>query len=151
MNPTELVRQHLAQAKIMQLATSADDQPWVVTVHFYADDELNLYWISTLARRHSQAIEQNSKVATTILVHENTAEEPYVIGITIEGVAELIGETPDETVGQGYVAKLNKDDNFLADIASGTNPHKFYRLKPTKIVLFDNKNSPDNPRQEIVI
>jgi uncharacterized protein YhbP (UPF0306 family) len=150
MNPQELVRQYLDQVKIMQLATSSNNQPWVVTVHYYSDDACNLYWISTLARRHSEDIKQNNKVAATILVHENTPAEDYVIGITIEGTAELIDRGIPDTVVRGYDNKHGKDTDMSA-IAQGQNLHKFYRLKPSQIVLFDNKNFPDNPRQEIVL
>jgi uncharacterized protein YhbP (UPF0306 family) len=132
----------------MQLATSLNGQPWVCNIHFYSDDNLDIYWVSTLERRHSLEIKQNPKVAATILVHLNTPDEPYVIGITVEGEAELLGEVVDSEVGAGYVIKHSKDDHFLADIADGKNPHRFYRLKPFSIVLFDTKHFPENPRQE---
>ena len=149
MQVEELVKKYLEQINVMQLATCSDDQPRACTVHYYSDENLNFYWISTLARKHSQDIKQNGKVAAAVLVHENTPSENYVIGISVEGVAELIGEHLDKKIGNGYVAKLGKDSNFLPDIASGKNPHKFYRLTPSKIVLFDNKNFPDSPRQEL--
>ncbi len=148
MTPEEVVKQQLPQANIMQLATSADDKPWVCNIHYYSDDALNFYWVSTTERRHSQDIAHNPQAAGTILVHANTPEENYVIGISVEGTAELIGEQLDDKTGQGYIRKLGKDPSLLTDIASGKNPHKFYCLKPTRIVLFDTKNSPDNPRQE---
>lgn len=151
MQPEELTRQYLEQAKVMQLATSTNDQPWACTVHYYSDSELNLYWISTTERQHSQQIAQNPKVAAAILVHLNTPDERYVIGISLEGTAELIGQHIDELIGQGYIQKLGREPALLTDIASGKNPHKFYRLKPSKIVLFDSKNFPDNLRQEVVI
>ncbi|HTB48544.1 MAG TPA: pyridoxamine 5'-phosphate oxidase family protein [Verrucomicrobiae bacterium] len=144
----ELIRDYLPQVKIMQLATSVNDQPWACTIHYYSDDSLNLYWISTVARNHSQHIKQNPKVSATILVHENTPEEKYVIGISIAGTAELIGQKVEEQIGASYVQKLGRDPSLISDIASGVNPHKFYRLKPSKIVLFDSKNFSDNPRQE---
>lgn len=148
MTPEEVVKQQLPQANIMQLATASNDKPWVCNIHYYSDDALNFYWISTVERRHSQDITHNPQVAATILVHENTPEKNYVIGISLEGTAELIGGQVDKQIGQGYIRKLGKDPSLLPDIASGKNPHKFYRLKPTRIVLFDTKNFPDNPRQE---
>ena len=150
MQVKELVKQYLDQIKIMQLATSVNNQPWVITVHYYSDEDSNLYWISTLARKHSQDIEQNPKVAATILVHENTPDENYVIGVSAEGTAELIREKVVEGVVQGYARKHGKDSD-MSDIASGKNPHKFYRLKPSRIVLFDNKNFPNDPRQELIL
>jgi len=144
----EIVRRYLEQVTVMQLATSANDQPWVCNVHYYCDQKLDIFWVSTTSRRHSQEISKNPKVGATVLAHVNTPAKNYVVGISIAGVAELIGEQVDEQVGVGYVTKHNKDDSFLADIASGKNPHKFYRLRPSQIVLFDSKHFPDNPRQE---
>jgi uncharacterized protein YhbP (UPF0306 family) len=151
MQAEEFIRQYLEHVKLMQLATSANDQPWACTVHYYSDKELNLYWISTLEREHSKAIAQNPKVAAAILVHENTADEKYIIGMSIEGKAELIGEQIPLEIGENYVQKIGREPSLLVDIASGKNPHKFYRLKPSKIVLFDTKNFRDNPRQEMVL
>lgn len=133
---------------IMQLATSSNDRPWACNIHYYSDEDLNFYWISTTDRRHSQDIADNPQVAATILAHENTPEENYAIGITVEGTAELIGENIDEQIGEAYVRKHGKAQNLIRDIASGNNPAKFYRLKPARIVLFDNKNFPDDPRKE---
>jgi uncharacterized protein YhbP (UPF0306 family) len=151
MQPEELTRQYLEQAKVMQLATSANDQPWACTIHYYSDADRNLYWISTTERKHSQHIAQNPKVAAAILVHLNTPEERYIIGISLQGTAELIGEQLPTQIGQGYIQKLGRDPSLLSDIASGKNPHKFYCLKPSKIVLFDSKNFRDNPRQELAL
>ncbi|MES2971687.1 MAG: pyridoxamine 5'-phosphate oxidase family protein [Patescibacteria group bacterium] len=57
----QLLKKYLASTNVMQLATSVDGRPWACTVHFYADDNFNLYWISTEARRHSQEIHLNSR------------------------------------------------------------------------------------------
>lgn len=151
MQAEELVRQYLRAVKIMQLATSINDQPWICTLHYCSDKDLNLYWISTLVRKHSKDIEQNPKVAATILVHENTPKEQYSMAISIEGTAELIGEKVNQEIGQSYIQKLGKEQSLLTDIANGKNLHKFYHLTPSKIVLFDNKNFPDDPRREVLL
>lgn len=137
-----LIRQYLPAVNVMQLATSVDGQPWICTVHFYSDESLNFYWSSNRDRRHSQDIEQNQNVACYVLVHENTSEENYVIGISVEGTAKFVGTNVDVAVSQAYVNKLQKE----ADPS-----REFYSLKPTKIVLFDNKNFPDQARQEFNI
>lgn len=134
----------------MQLATSVNDQPYACTVHYYSDEDLNFYWVSNVERKHSQDLAQNPKVAATIMVHENTPEAKYVIGISIQGTAELIESGISDDIVQGYVHKHGQDSN-MEDIVSGINPHKFYRLKPTSIVLFDTKDFPDSPRQEITL
>lgn len=135
----------------MQLATSANDQPWACTVHYYSDEDLNFYWISTLEREHSKNIAQNPHVSVAILVHEDTPDEQYIIGISLEGTVELIGEHPPEQLGQSYIKKLGRPPTLLTDIATGKNPHKFYRLKPSRFVLFDTKNLSGNPRREWII
>jgi uncharacterized protein YhbP (UPF0306 family) len=143
-----LIREYLAQTNTMQLATSVDDHPWACTIHYYTDEELNFYWISTEAREHSQYIQQNPNVAAAVLVHENTPDEPYVVGISVAGTAELLGQEVPERIGQDYLRKHSRPQSLLDDIASGQNDHRFYCLKPTRIVLFDSKNFPHNPRQE---
>jgi uncharacterized protein YhbP (UPF0306 family) len=142
------ISNYLNQVRVMQLATSIDDQPWACTVHYFSDEDCNLYWVSTETREHSQNIARNPKVSAAILVHENTPDEPYVIGISIAGKAELIGAYIPDQIGSAYIRKLGRNPSLLTDIANGKDPHKFYRLKPSRIVLFDSKNFPDNPRQE---
>lgn len=148
MKPQDIARQVLPLKKVMQLATSSNGQPWACNIHFYSDNDFNFYWISTTDRRHSRDIEQNPQVAITVLVHEDAPDENYVIGVSAEGTAELIGQDIDKQVGEAYTQKLGKDPSLVRDIISGSNPHKFYCLKPSKIVLFDSKNFPDDPRQE---
>ena len=62
MDLRELVRDYLTKAQIMQIATVHDHQPWVATVYFATDIDLNLYWMSRASRRHSQEILENPKV-----------------------------------------------------------------------------------------
>ena len=134
----------------MQLATAVDNQPWACNVHYYADAAFNLCWVSTLKSKHSQDIAKNPKVAAAIMVHENTAAEPYVIGISIEGTAELIDQNVTKEIAEGYAAKHSEDDDMPA-IVAGKHPFKFYRLEPSRIILFDNKNFPKDPRKELNI
>jgi uncharacterized protein YhbP (UPF0306 family) len=151
MEPEALIKQYVKEARVMQLATSANDKPWACTVHYYSDEDLNFYWISTLEREHSKNIAQNPNVSAAILIHEDKPDEQYVIGISLEGTVELIGDHVDEQLGQSYIQKLGRPPTLLEDIATGKNPHKFYRLKPSRFVLFDSKNITGNPRREWVI
>lgn len=144
-----LIGEYLPFAKVMQLATCADNQPWACTVHYYSDDRFNLYWCSTQERRHSKAIKQNQKASATILIHENNSVENYIIGISVEGVAELLEERVEAGISKGYQEKHHKDPILMSDIANGKNSNKFYRLTPSKIVLFDTNNFSNDPRQEL--
>lgn len=144
----KLIRKYLQSKRVMHLATSVKNKPWVCNLHYYTDEDLNFYWISTLERRHSKEITNNQHVAVTIKVHEDTPDEQYVIGLSAEGKAELMTEKDAKKIADHYKNKLAKPQTLIDDIFAGRNPHKFYRLKPKKIVLFDNKTFPDNPRQE---
>jgi nitroimidazol reductase NimA-like FMN-containing flavoprotein (pyridoxamine 5'-phosphate oxidase superfamily) len=151
MTPEEVIRQQLPQVNIMQLAAAVNNQPQICTLHFYSDEDFNFYWCSTLDSSHPQAIKQNSQVAAYVLAHENTPEEDYVIGVSIIGQAELLDAETIQKISAAYAEKLAKKPDYVSDIVSGKSPYKFYRLKPSRIVLFDNKDFPDNPRQELQI
>ncbi|HEX5456267.1 MAG TPA: pyridoxamine 5'-phosphate oxidase family protein [Candidatus Saccharimonadales bacterium] len=143
MDPKKLAKEYLENIKIMQLATAENNKPWVCTVHFYADNELNLWWSSRTDRKHSQQLAGNSQASATVLVHENTSEEDYVIAITATGKAELMKGISKE-VKQAYITKLDRP----AYLTPPNNMQEFYRLKPESIVVFDTKNFPKDPRQE---
>jgi uncharacterized pyridoxamine 5'-phosphate oxidase family protein len=143
MDPRQLAKEYLQQIKIMQLATAENNQPWVCTVHFYADDQLNLWWCSQVNRKHSQQLAKNPWASATVMVHENTPEKNYVIAVTAAGQAELVEDIPAAT-REAYITKLDRPDHLLPPV----NMQQFYRLKPDSVVVFDTKNFPQNPRQE---
>lgn len=147
----ELIKDYLKTARVLQLATSVNNQPWVCTVHFYSDDDFNFYWVSSPTRRHSLEIEQNPKVAVTIKIHEDNPSEKYVIGISAEGITELIPDNEIEEIGDQYLSKFGEKHETVKDILEGKNPHKFYRFVPSKIALFDVLNFPNDPKQELVL
>lgn len=148
MNIEQQVKEALKNSRIMQLATAVNDQPWICTVHFFADDTLNMYWCSEATRRHSKELTANNKASVYLLVHENTPEEDYVIGISLEGTAERIDGSQHQTACEGYVNKLGRDETVLKQLLS--DEKAFYRFTPSSIVMFNNRDFPDNPRQEWV-
>jgi uncharacterized protein YhbP (UPF0306 family) len=152
MTKTErLIKQYLPTVNIMQLATSYNNMPWACSLHYYSDKDLNIYWLSTVDRRHSQDINSNPNVAMAIKVHEDSLEEDFVIGLSFEGTAEVLNGSIDASILKGFAKKLGADNKFMNDVAAGKNPHKLYKFKPSKIVLFDSKNFPKVPRQEWLI
>ncbi|HXE09808.1 MAG TPA: pyridoxamine 5'-phosphate oxidase family protein [Verrucomicrobiae bacterium] len=146
MDPKQLAQEYAQKIKIMQLATAEDNKPWVCTVHFYADKDLNLWWSSRTDRKHSQQLAKNPSASATIMVHENNPDENYVIAVTATGRAELVKDIPEE-VRQAYIIKLDRPEHLLPP----SNMQEFYRLKPDSMVVFDTKNFPQNPRQEFTI
>ena len=149
MQAKERILQLLKSKKVMQLATVRDGQPWVCNLHFWADDDGYLYWISTEARRHSQEIKDDKRVAAAIAV-QTDEEVPGTppIGIQVEGDAELVTGPEMQPLLRKYFDYHRKPEKLYDEIIAGENPHKLYRLKPRLYVIFDVQNSPKDPRKE---
>lgn len=149
MNELKLIRNYLDKTRMLQIATSSNGQSWCCTVYYAFDDNMNLYWISTPDRRHSQEIILNPKVSGAIVFSQEPYPEGGVQGLQFEGVAELLSGDEEETASKLYIEQLTREATLLEDIRSGKNPHKIYKVKPIKFVLFDSLHFPDLPRREI--
>jgi uncharacterized protein YhbP (UPF0306 family) len=147
MTVEQLIRKYLAAGHMMQLATVADAQPWVCTVYYVADDDLNLYWISVPGRRHSQEIAAHAPAAAAIPIAFTPGEK--VVGMQVEGDAAAVTEAAElQRAAELYHARFNHDDSFVDDYVAGRRDHKFYRLQPRLIVLFDEQTFATNARKE---
>lgn len=132
----------------MQLATSDGVDPWICTVWFTSDDDLNIYWFSAENRNHSQQISKNPRVAVAITIPQSP-EEPSR-GIQVKGKAEILTEQKDIertiSIYKDRIFPIEKIESLLAKPGA---EHKFYKLTPETIILLDAKNFPDQPRQEL--
>ncbi|MBC7836929.1 pyridoxamine 5'-phosphate oxidase family protein [Acetobacteraceae bacterium] len=143
----KLIEEYLAESKLMQLATSKNNQPWVCNVYFAFDESLNLYWISRPNRRHSGELRENEKVAGTI-VHSPDPKNPGR-GIQFQGIAKEITDKEEMRVAMKFYAeRYGMSPERVEALISGADGHLPYKITPTKYVLFDELNFPDNPYQE---
>jgi len=143
----QLIQNYLKEAKLMQLATANGDQPWVCSVWFAADNDLNIYWFSSLTRRHSQEVSNNKKVAGAIVLPQTPADPPR--GLQFEGTAELVTNPKDIVKATSlYVGRIFSLETIKTFMKNKDKPHRFYKITPTQFVLFDTVNFPDNSRQE---
>lgn len=146
MQVKDLIKQYLHEGRMMQLATVAGDQPWICTVYYMCDQDLNLYWLSFPERRHSQEVVKHPKVAAAIPIKFDT--QP-VIGLQLEGSVQLVQDAETvKRVMEGYTAKYNAGKDFYRNFIDGSNKHQLYKLTPQLFVLFDEKHFPQNGRQE---
>lgn len=137
LQPKEAIEKYLADKLIMQLATSRDSQPWICTLHFVADKDSNIYWLSKPIRRHSKDIAKNPRVAIAIAV---STEKP-LIGVQAEGNAEVLTDLDEvRKVMDTYIERHGTDKGFADTIIDGTNEHKVYKFSPTRFSLFDLEN-----------
>ena len=144
----KMVQEYLQGAvPTMQLATVRSGKPWIATVYFVADDELNVYWLSWPERRHSRELMENTSVAGAIVVK---TDQP-VIGIQFTGFAkEVTNLNTVKRVMKLYVAKYNKGEKFYDAAKSGLNKHHMYKLVPQEISLFDEVTYPNQSPVEVL-
>ena len=148
MNLRKLIEEYLKEAKLMQLATSIDNQPWVCSVWFAADKDLNIYWFSSTSRRHSKEVMKNQKVAAAIALPQTPKDTPR--GLQLQGVAEQVTSKRDVLKAISlFVSRIFTKEQITNFMKLKGNPHKFYKIKPTQFVLFDAVNFPDSSRQAL--
>ncbi len=149
MDLRKIIQEYLTTAQMMHLGTSHGNKPWVTTVYFAADIELNFYWLSRKSRRHSSEISKNSHVAGAIVLPHNYGDK--VRGIQFEGEAR---ELSDEDANAGrtiYKSKYWIVEDPVMSAVEGGDPQICYQVKPSKILLYDEVNFPQNPSQELKI
>lgn len=140
----DLIEQYLADNKHMQLATVNNGKPWICTVYFAADNELNLYWMSARERQHSVEITQNASVAATVVRDTERKQALQMIGHAYE-----VSDEDLEKVHDLYQAKFGPKDYNLAEIKEHQLTGRAYWVfKPTEISLWDEVNFPDAPKQQ---
>jgi uncharacterized protein YhbP (UPF0306 family) len=123
-----------SDVRTLQLATVANDRPWIATVYFVADEEMNIYWLSWPGRRHSRELLVNPNAAAAVVVKT----DPPVIGVQLEGKVELVADKDlVQKVMTLYIEKYQQGHKFHDNFLAGTNQHAMYRLRPDTIMLFD--------------
>jgi len=147
-NLRKLIEDYLKEAKLMQLATSVGNQPWVCSVWFAADADLNVYYFSAITRRHSEEVVKNNKVAGAIVLPQSPKDPPR--GLYFQGAAEILNNQEDiDGAISVYADRIFPKEKIKEFMNNKDKPHKFYKIKPTSFVLFDAVNFPNNPRQEL--
>lgn len=131
----------------MQLATVVGNQPWVCSVWFASDNDLNIYWFSSTTRRHSQEVNQNPKVAGAICLPQTPGGDAR--GLQFQGTAKELTDSGEIDKARAvYEDHIFPGKTIDALIANEQKPHRFYKIKVTQYVLFDTVNFPDESRQE---
>lgn len=133
---------------MMQLATSVDNKPWICNVWFAADSDLNIYWFSSTTRKHSNDILKNPNVAAAIVLPQTPKDTPR--GIQLKGMAKVLIEQKDvDKAIAVYKYRIFPTETIEKLMRDKETPHKFYKIIPSQIVLYDGVSFPDNWRQEL--
>lgn len=146
MDVRSLILEYLSKVQTMQLGTAHNNQPWVTTVYFVNDVNLNLYWLSDPERRHSKEIEKNPKVGGTFVLPQLYGEK--VRGLRFEGEARrLEGEENNNGVLIYQSRFWIVEDR--AKTHNGPMTHTCYQIRAKTYYLYDEINFPDNPSQTL--
>jgi uncharacterized protein YhbP (UPF0306 family) len=132
-NIRELIKEVLSEGYLMSLGTVDDGGVWVADVIYIFDDNLNIYWMSKLFRRHSKAIEQNSHVAGTITVSGQGEDN---LGIQFEGMVNKIEGERYDLAKKHYAKRKKPEPKETDDVLDGGS---WYQLKPVKMELIHEK------------
>lgn len=78
----------LSTKQLMVLATYGNE-PWIASVFYSFDEQLNLYFISSPSTIHGKQMEKNNKVAAAIV---DTNQQPSDLkrGLQIYGIVEKV-------------------------------------------------------------
>lgn len=145
-----LITAYFDEVRLMQLATVREGQPWVCNVWFAYDDDMSLYWFSSVNRRHSEEVVDNQLVAGAVALPLSPTDVPR--GVQFSGRAERLADDADIAKARSvYEHRIFPPAKVDEQMARVDHPHSFYRIRPTEFVLFDALNFPDNPRQQWLV
>src|SRR5581483_8516064 len=142
-----LIYKYLKDVKLMQLATTVNKQPWICSVWFCADKDLNIYFFSSINRRHSKEILKNNKVAAAFALPQTPKDKPR--GLQLQGTASEVKNKKEISKATILFTKRIFSLNQIQELMNHRQkPHRFYKITPSQYVLFDALNFPDESRQE---
>jgi uncharacterized protein YhbP (UPF0306 family) len=127
----------------MSLATTRDGRPHAATV-FYANNQFDLYFLSSPSSRHGQHLATNNRVAAT--VNEDYDNWKDIKGLQIEGHVEQLGPlSENKKIVDAFVAKFPDTSRFFQDpdempdpVAAKVAKVQCYCLRPSRIFYIDN-------------
>ncbi len=137
-----IIREYITTIPHLSLATVSSSQPWVCEVHFAADDELNLYFVSKGSTRHAQEIAGNPHVAGNIVRQHGLAEAPQ--GIYFEGEAAML-VAPTQAEAERYAMALGGDTQKVLERLSDQQ-HHMYRIAVRNWAVFGNFEGTGNAK-----
>lgn len=141
----KIIHKYLTECNLMQLATTRDNQPWICNVWFAADNDMHIYWFSADHRRHSQEVQQNPKIAATIVMPYSSQEIPS--GMQLQGRSEML--TDKKEIKKAEILFKKKKFNIqdiIKSMKEEGNTYHFYKITPTIIAVFDTVYFPGKSR-----
>lgn len=126
---------YISLTTMMVLATTDETgNPYTANVYFRVDEEYNFYYKSKISREHSQHIEQDNRVARSILnteKYEKSAKDKK--WLQFQWVAEkLMWEEAERVSREIY----GQEKSFFEMLQSW---HLIYKCTPKKVKIWDEE------------
>ena len=142
----------LVKNKLMSVATFGDF-PWIASVYYTFDNDLNVYFLSSPTTLHCKQIEINNEVAISIADSDQDIGA-LKRGLQISGIAERISDTK-KVIHALKIWKQSlgvKDpeltyENMIKQVING----RMYKIIPKRIKLFGQKLFPVEDGEEPVL
>jgi uncharacterized protein YhbP (UPF0306 family) len=135
----QIIRQYLPQVIHMTAASvGSKGKPWSWEVHYAFDDDLNVYWVSSTAARHSQELAKNPNISGTIVVQHFLNQMGR--GVSFEGMAERIEAVDEGHPGfVAYTSRFPDRKQPLLDGYANNEPgaRRLYKATVTDFYLAD--------------
>lgn len=134
------IKKYLSTHIQFALATNGD-HPWIATMYYGIDDDLNIYFLTSPDTIHAQALKQNPLVSA-VIADSPQKPDSKKIGIQLYGSAgEIEGE---EAIKAGFeiwcrVLKVSDPKYSYDGIKSGDLHYRLYKLVPKKIKYYNEE------------
>ena len=123
------VRALIRRNRVVVLATTDGDKPWVAPLEYMADEDLNLYFFSTTEARHVRHLKVNSAVAATVFDHKqpivNATTTADLSGVQMECTATSV---PPEQRTDAVSAAIDEFDISIP-------PYAVFKVVPHRIFV----------------
>ncbi|MDN5274652.1 MAG: hypothetical protein JWP06_553 [Candidatus Saccharibacteria bacterium] len=138
----QTIREYIPQIIHMSLATVKDNKPWVCEVHFSYDDDLNIYFASSVDSRHGQEITANPHVSANIVTQHHKDQKTRCVDF--EGTATILsGEEAEKTAYQAYAKRCGASEGLLNNIRKDGNV-RFFKINVENFYLTDEYSGDRN-------
>ncbi len=140
---SKVIYEFAKSQQIMSLATF-DEHLWIANVYFSINLALQLNFVSTPTREHTQHIAKNSEAAVSIIDSTQTPQKHQSfskIGIQLHGDAKILSELSEITTALKewkIVLNIKTDEYFSPEkVLNNSVPEKIYQVIPRKIKFFN--------------
>lgn len=131
-----IIRDYIPQIIHMSIASVRDNKPWVCEVHFSYDDDLNLYFVSSVDTRHGQELAANPNIAGNIVTQHH--KDQKVRCVDFEGTATILESKEAEADAyRAYVNRYGESEGLLNEIRKDGNT-RFFKISVENFYVFDS-------------